>query len=369
MRLRKRVFSLSALTAAVMAIIVLSFAVGAMANDPHSFSEGECALCHQQEGDGRAWVMTFPKADISAECVQCHNSCDNWQTHGEQQKDIMEMAEALPLLADEKISCVTCHSTHGGAGSEGTKPDPGMLRISNLKRGLCLNCHRENRGGSVRVEITVPPESAVVYDTRVPLIGRIDNLAESHVTLRVNQAVFPLRITGGLFHTRLRVEEGANHVELSLNGEILWSGNIFRARGDEQASYYGKMYSGHQTDSLDECLGCHEQEDGLLRAGTASLPDLCYGCHEPFDEKRYLHGPLAVGECTSCHDPHGGTGPYHLRGREVSLCLSCHEDDEVLGHEGGRIAVADGSCSACHDPHQSDTRFLVKEAALSGTAD
>ena len=366
---RKRGISLTALAASIMAALVLSFAAGAMAGEPHNFSEGDCAACHQQEGGGKAWVMTFPRADISAECVQCHNSCDNGQTHGEQRKSVTEMAEALPLLQDEGISCVTCHSTHGGAGDEESQPVAGLLRISNLKRGLCLNCHREEKGGGVKVEITVPPESAVVYDTRVPLIGRIDNLLETHVTLRVNEAVFPLRITGGLFHTRIRVEEGINRVELSLHGETLWSGTIFRARGDEQTASYGKVYSGHQTDTIDECLGCHEQEDGLLRAGTASLPGLCYECHEPFDEKRYLHGPLAVGECTSCHDPHGGTGPYHLRAREVSLCLTCHEDEEVLGHEGGRLAVADGSCSTCHDPHQSDTRFLVKEASLPGSVD
>lgn len=369
MRERTKMRPLPALAASIIGVVVLSLAAAVWASDGHNFSEQECASCHQQVDGGRAWAMTFPRVDISAQCVQCHNSCDNWQSHDDRRKGIVEMAEALPLLADEKISCVTCHSTHGGPGGDGAQPDAGMLRISNLKRGLCLNCHREEAGGSFRVEITVPPESAVVYDTRVPLIGRIDNLTESHVTLRVNEAVFPLRITGGLFHTRLRVEEGINHVELSLHGEVLWSGNIFRARGDEQAANYGKIYSGHQTDSLDECLGCHEQEDGLLGAATPSLPGLCYGCHEPFDEKRYLHGPLAVGECTSCHDPHGGTGPYHLRGREVSLCLTCHEDDEVLGHEGGRVAMADGSCSACHDPHQSDTRFLQKEASLSGTGD
>jgi len=279
------------------------------------------------------------------------------------------MVQVLPLLGDEKIGCTTCHRTHGNPGEEVSNSDAVMLRISNLKRGLCLNCHREERGGSVRVEMTVPPESAVIYDTHVPLIGRIENFPESHVTVRVNRAEFPLKVTGGLFHTRLRVEEGINQIELTLHGETLWLGNVFRARGNERAAYYGKIYSGHQTGSIVECLGCHDQENGLLRAETPSVPGLCYRCHEPFDDKRYLHGPLAVGECTSCHDPHGGTGPYHLRGSEVTLCLTCHEDQDGLGHEGGRAAVSEGICSTCHDPHQSDTRFLRREASLSRFGD
>jgi predicted CXXCH cytochrome family protein len=66
----------------------------------------------------------------------------------------------------------------------------------------------------------------------------------------------------------------------------------------------------------------------------------------------------------SCHDPHGGSGPNHLRGREVDLCRTCHSDLEVANHKGGREALADGKCSVCHDPHQSDTRFLTRKAQL-----
>ncbi len=331
----------------------------------HSFSESECSSCHQEMGRGKAWTMTFPKADISAQCVQCHNSCDNWESHSGRSGSEAKMSRALPLQGGESIDCVTCHSTHGDVGGEDAGPNVGMLRISNLKRELCLNCHRQEGERSVRVDVTVPPDNAVIHDTHVPLLGRVENLSESHIRVRVNGAAFPLKVSGGLFHTRLRMEEGINRIELTLHGETLWAGNIFRARGGDRPTYYGRTYSGHQTGSIQECMGCHEQEDGLLLADTSSAPGLCYRCHEPFNGKRYLHGPLAVGECTSCHDPHGGTGPYHLRGSEVTLCLTCHEEDEVLGHDGGRDAVAEGSCSSCHDPHQSDRKFFRREAALS----
>jgi predicted CXXCH cytochrome family protein len=87
-------------------------------------------------------------------------------------------------------------------------------------------------------------------------------------------------------------------------------------------------------------------------------PTLCYGCHDRIDEKRYVHGPLAVGDCLVCHDPHRGYGAAHLRREQALLCGNCHAAREnsatVVCNAAGK------ACVDCHDPHQSDTRYLLK---------
>jgi predicted CXXCH cytochrome family protein len=87
-------------------------------------------------------------------------------------------------------------------------------------------------------------------------------------------------------------------------------------------------------------------------------PPLCYGCHDPIDQKRYIHGPLAVGDCLACHDPHGGYGIAHLRQESTLLCGNCHGARENLS---ASVCSSSGKgCMDCHDPHQSDTRYLLK---------
>lgn len=334
-----------------------------LASRPHDFNEGECSFCHRQGGSKGTWAMQPPEEDISPKCVNCHGSCGSWPSHEDRAGDPSVMREYLPLAEGETMVCITCHRPHAASEREEGAP-LALLRIGNLKRELCLNCHRGERREGWRVEVAVPPVKAVVYDEHVPLLGRAENLPGDYLEIRINGVSFPLRVQRGAFHTRLLVQEGLNVLEVVFRGENLWRGEILRAGDGVDTMAYDGIFYAHQTGSLEECFGCHRRRDGLLRADTADIPGICYRCHEPFGGKRYLHGPLAVGDCTTCHDPHGGRGPSHLREREVDLCRSCHGDDEVLGHDGGRQAMTAGSCSQCHDPHQSDTRFFTRRAGL-----
>ena len=64
--------------------------------------------------------------------------------------------------------------------------------------------------------------------------------------------------------------------------------------------------------------------DEISAGVMGAAPTLCYGCHDRIDEKRYVHGPLAVGDCLVCHDPHRGYGAAHLREEQAPLCGKCH---------------------------------------------
>lgn len=334
----------------------------AIDDKPHSFSTGECTLCHDNAAAGPSLSAVDRREDIHPACDNCHGACEPWGTHANQQLAGRKVIVELPA-ADGKIVCITCHDPHPENVPGLTHESPN-LRITNLKRELCLNCHIDRPDHQWRVEIAAPPSGAVVHDRHVPLLGRAEALPESYLQVRINGAAFPLKVDRGAFHTRLTLQEGMNVVEISFRGEQLWRGELFHSSGEAQGTSYVKTFYGHQTGSLQECLSCHGNEEGTFRTDVRNGSGLCYQCHEEFDEKRYLHGPLAVGECHICHDPHGGIGPNHLNAEETKLCRSCHDDRELHRRGGGRDALADGSCSSCHDPHQSDGRFLMKQALL-----
>lgn len=105
--------------------------------------------------------------------------------------------------------------------------------------------------------------------------------------------------------------------------------------------------------ALDEgCEGCHTVEGGKL--GAKNLKEACAACHSDFGaeeegKKKFLHAPVAAGECQGCHDPHFSARPK-LQKLEKG-CFECHDafPKEGVVHQ----PVADGTCMACHNPHVS----------------
>lgn len=100
----------------------------------------------------------------------------------------------------------------------------------------------------------------------------------------------------------------------------------------------------------DGCDGCHLPTNGKLQV--KDQKKACYSCHDDFEkadrgEQRFLHEPVAKGECTSCHDPHFSALPKLQR--DAKGCVACHESYPLRGSI--HRPVRDGRCTACHDPH------------------
>lgn len=295
-------------------------------------------------------------------CANCHTPCGSSRTHDRRGADPASMAERLPLDAEGRMTCETCHTQpswppHGEGGGE-----PDLLRISNLKRGLCLNCHAVENLPRASVSVAVPPPKAVVHESRVTLLGSAARVDDGRLDIRINGAAFPVQVRGGVFFTRLSLQAGLNVAEIRFRGQRLWQGEIYYADGSDPALQYGRIYQPHLTGGIAECFGCHDRREGLLDPRIASAPELCNRCHDAFGAQRYLHGPLAVGDCVTCHDPHGGTDGAHLRERAGVLCRSCHGANEIAGHSSGIRAVEEGLCTECHDPHEGSSRYLIKSA-------
>lgn len=108
-----------------------------------------------------------------------------------------------------------------------------------------------------------------------------------------------------------------------------------------------------------KCEGCHDSTSGQLVRPIQE--GLCLTCHSKVvEEKKFVHGPVAVGDCALCHHYHGSPLPNLLLVDTIPTCLNCHDRNDLSA--GEHHAKAEQSCTECHDPHGGDDRFFVKRA-------
>lgn len=349
---------------ALIFFALVFFPGGGYAADPHNFSSFGCESCHKDDGrNGKQSDKIFSE-DIDALCVKCHDSCSPGKKHQGSQGLSSAKSEnsTLPFDKTGKIACYTCHDPHMDFVDRKTKMKTSYLRISNLKRELCLSCHTVGGGKIDGLKVIYPPEKVIVQGNYMPIMGTAKDLSDSHLSLSINGSSFMLRVREGVFYTRLRMDEGLNIVELSDDGGVLWRGEVYSAGDLRQPADYQMVYYNHQVDSREECLGCHLDERGMPLVSENSSA-ICHRCHQPMNTKKFLHGPLGAGECLPCHGPHGGSGNYYLKSEGPSLCLECHITEEVSGHDEASVD-SQSYCLDCHDPHQSDTWYLGKETRV-----
>ena len=113
----------------------------------------------------------------------------------------------------------------------------------------------------------------------------------------------------------------------------------------------------HTPYRLNQCQSCHDAMSGLLVRPVQE--GLCLTCHaRVVEEKKYVHGPVAVADCSLCHHYHGSPFPGLLLTDPIKTCLNCHDQSDLT--EGAHHAQPDRSCTDCHDAHGGENRFFVK---------
>lgn len=125
----------------------------------------------------------------------------------------------------------------------------------------------------------------------------------------------------------------------------------------------------HQPVKDGECPSCHKptaERHPKVKKGAFVLTDngkagLCSECHERKDTRKFVHGPVASGDCLECHDVHQSNNKYQLKEAGSALCFSCHEKAS-FDRKHPHPPIAEGKCTGCHDPHQSDNNYMLKSA-------
>jgi predicted CXXCH cytochrome family protein len=133
----------------------------------------------------------------------------------------------------------------------------------------------------------------------------------------------------------------------------------------------GKNKFVHGPVAAGECTVCHgkmpkhgESPKRNKFGAVKDIENLCYSCHEHFKPRKFTHNPVEEGECTACHNPHGSPNKFQLISQGGELCFNCHDEEIASGkYVHGPVAV--GGCIACHDPHTAD---YEKNLRASGPA-
>ncbi len=125
-----------------------------------------------------------------------------------------------------------------------------------------------------------------------------------------------------------------------------------------------KVASRHAPFVVRECQSCHAAGKG--QKPRSDFSRVCEDCHESyFEYRRFVHAPVASGDCQQCHLMHVSRHAALLTGAQSELCISCHEADAVEGAENTYHRGIDRmTCTACHDAHFGKTHLLLKPEEL-----
>lgn len=126
-----------------LALICAALVLGAVTaglseprQNPHG-NQDQCITCHTTDTGGlKADPVTgHPnlRQDLESICKSCHHLEEPGHQMGVTPK--RKIDPVLPLDAQGRVECWTCHFTHG------ENPYGEYLRVDNRRGGLCLKCH------------------------------------------------------------------------------------------------------------------------------------------------------------------------------------------------------------------------------------
>ncbi|GFE62105.1 cytochrome c [Geobacter sp. AOG2] len=288
--------------------------VGGTQNFHAPVKDEDCVACHKQTNPAhplkgaKSFVLTSEGAAL---CYQCHD------TFGK--KKVVH-----PPVKDGE--CAYCHNPHGGV-------ERFLLGVGSDQTQLCMGCHD-------------PAPFKQPFAHGPVAVGECTKCHDPH------ESKEKALLKGAVWETCIKC-----HTDF--------------LKTLQEATFIHNPVKGGP------CTACHNPHGSavpqLLKKKT---PDLCVGCHKNLGKKlkaKIVHKPLLQsGGCSTCHSPHFSKAPHLLADQEKNLCLGCHGTDklgnpplhnikkEIEGKKYLHGPVAKGECNACHDPHGSDNFRLLR---------
>lgn len=122
----------------------------------------------------------------------------------------------------------------------------------------------------------------------------------------------------------------------------------------------GKEKYVHGPIAAGECVTCHgeapkhkEDPKNNKFKPIKNVAEKCFACHEKFKVKKFSHVPAEDGDCLACHSPHGSEYKFQMKAKGAEVCFECH-DAAIVENKFVHGPAAVGGCVACHEPHTAD---------------
>ncbi len=129
---------------------------------------------------------------------------------------------------------------------------------------------------------------------------------------------------------------------------------------------HDKMGSGkyvHGPVAAGDCTICHKLRKKHQFEPFGNVGKLCAECHERLDKQKYVHAPVKEGKCFTCHDSHQSPYKFQLRAAGADLCFLCHDKTKIVSGTFVHGPAAVGSCTTCHAVHQGAFPKLLRTTA------
>ncbi len=311
-----------------------------------------CLSCHDPHGGKSRNLLKFESANAS--CAKCHPDVGTKgkKVHG-------------PVAVK---ACVVCHSPHFSS-----QPDLLLKKPTEL----CLSCHEDKK---------VEMEKAV----------------------SVHQAVKDGCTTCHTAHE----SDDPNLLKGKGIADCMACHKDFLAEMEKKKVFHGALTENHRCanchsphfsmerfllkkKSKDLCLECHAKEITVPPKGKGGRERVIPSILDQIRGKKYLHGPVKVGNCAACHNGHGSDyvnllrfpfpGTFYARWKKGAYlaCFECHDSRLVTEkHTTSATGFRNGdtnlhylhtmrkkgrTCRACHAEHASSQPKLVREKVPFGS--
>jgi predicted CXXCH cytochrome family protein len=106
----------------------------------------------------------------------------------------------------------------------------------------------------------------------------------------------------------------------------------------------------HGPVAVNQCTVCHNPTASHKFKAITDFGKLCNVCHESsYFYREVIHPPVEKGHCTGCHNPHQSPYEFMLRQKGAKVCLICHDKEFAVGKYNH--SPHEGACTECHSPH------------------
>ncbi|MBI4585380.1 MAG: c-type cytochrome [Planctomycetes bacterium] len=279
------------------------------------FIERKCQTCHHPGGSAKDFASATLPVTLTALASRMWN-------HSPEMTRMMEAQGVERRSLDpQEMADILAYITSLGQTEHDGDPQRGRLIFQSK---YCVECHREQPTAGTKA-----PTLEVLASAITP--GRFTHAMWNHGVTMMD-----------------RMSEAGIAWPVFQPGELFDLIAYLKSNSREAAKV---LPASKQLDSREEAPA--QAFLPPIEPGNACISN---ACHSGLVTGRFVHEPVAQGECNHCHlllNPK--THQFTLQSNKSDLCYKCHDEPVETMAAHGPVAV--GVCTACHNPHSAENAY------------